>query len=167
MSTPRGELEAARAIDGTGPWIVARFGSGPASAYAHAAVKVCPYCAEELADDIVECTQCGRDTTVEPGGRQGPGPGASLPAGARSGGLRRRPGDRGQGDPGDPVGVGRGRVRLRRRGGRALADRAPGLRAAAGQVGRAKARSATGGAPGQRGLVEPPDRDAAVSRLVK
>src|SRR3990172_8466454 len=66
MSTPRVELEAARAIDGTGPWIVARFGSGPASAYAHAVVKVCPYCAEELADDIVECTQCGRDTTIEP-----------------------------------------------------------------------------------------------------
>jgi len=74
MSTPRVELEAARAIDGTGPWIVARFGSGPASAYAHAAVKVCPYCAEELADDIVECTQCGRDTTVEPGWRQMPQP---------------------------------------------------------------------------------------------
>jgi hypothetical protein len=29
-------------------------------------VKVCPFCAEELADDVVDCTQCGRDTTVEP-----------------------------------------------------------------------------------------------------
>jgi hypothetical protein len=37
-------------------------------------VKVCPYCAEELADDIVECTQCGRDTTVEPEWRQMPQP---------------------------------------------------------------------------------------------
>ena len=29
-------------------------------------MKVCPFCAEELAEDVVDCTQCGRDTTVEP-----------------------------------------------------------------------------------------------------
>ena len=35
-------------------------------------MKVCPYCAEELADDVVACTQCGRDTTVEPEWRRSP-----------------------------------------------------------------------------------------------
>jgi hypothetical protein len=29
-------------------------------------VKVCPYCAEELADDVVVCTHCGRDTSEGP-----------------------------------------------------------------------------------------------------
>ena len=37
-------------------------------------MKVCPYCAEELADDVVACTQCGRDTTVEPEWRRSPEP---------------------------------------------------------------------------------------------
>ena len=39
-----------------------------------AAVKVCPYCAEELADDVVTCTQCGRDVSVEPEWKRTPQP---------------------------------------------------------------------------------------------
>ena len=37
-------------------------------------MKVCPYCAEELADDVVACTQCGRDTTDEPRWKREPQP---------------------------------------------------------------------------------------------
>jgi hypothetical protein len=37
-------------------------------------VKVCPYCAEELADDVVVCTHCGRDISVEPEWRRDPAP---------------------------------------------------------------------------------------------
>jgi hypothetical protein len=46
-------------------------------------MRVCPYCAEELPDEIEICTHCGRDTAVEPEWKTVPGrpdaPGVSTP----------------------------------------------------------------------------------------
>lgn len=53
-------------------------------------MKVCPHCAEELPDEIRVCSQCSRDTTVEPVWKTNPrvpsgtglyGPGAGPPTG--------------------------------------------------------------------------------------